>query len=107
MSKLISLIGSLISSVIGISVILKVLLGTFAVVLIPKVIKYVMMNWGSSIVDAAMNMVGDFAGVEYNGLIVEITGFVGYVSSRLRLDDCFTVIVSSTITVFVLSFFRK
>jgi hypothetical protein len=99
-------LGAWLLRVIATGFIIKAAIGTFAVLLLPKVLKYVWLHWGSQLVDYALTQVGSLAGSS-ESLVINLTGMVGYVAGQLRIVDCFAVMISAWVTMFALSFVRK
>jgi hypothetical protein len=89
-----------------IGAILKMVIGTFGVFLLPKIIKYIFLQWGDGLLSSALNYISG-TGLNYNGLVVELSGFAGYMAVKMRFVDMLTVIISTYMTVFFLGFFRK
>ncbi len=87
--------------------IIKFVIGSFAILLLPKALKYFYLKWGDEVLSYAMTKISSMTGIEYSGLVVEFTGLVGYVAVKLRVVDCFAMIVTASITMFFLSFLRK
>jgi len=100
-------LGTIALRFLGIGWLVKFVVGSFAVWLLPLAVKYIFMAWGSELIDYAMEKLAGFSGVQYSGLVIEFTGFVGYVAGQLRIVDCFSVMVSCAITMFFLGFVRK
>jgi hypothetical protein len=99
-------IGAWLLRVIATGFIIKAVIGTFAVILLPKVLKYVWLHWGSQLVDYALSQLSALPGGS-SSLVVNLSGLVGYVAGQLRIVDCFTVMISAWVTVFALSFVRR
>jgi len=95
------------AKIIPTAIILKIIIGSFALIIVPKVLKYVFLKWGDEVMSCAIETIEGLTGIQYSGLIVEFTGFVGYVAGLLRVVDSFSMIVTASITCFLLSFLRK
>ena len=105
-SKVISSLG-FIAKYLPIGMILKFCIGSFAVIILPKIVQYAFLSWGDQLLGFAVDKISSISGMQYTGLVIELTGFVGYVASKLKIVECLSVVITSSITIFFLSFFRK
>jgi hypothetical protein len=87
--------------------IIKFVLGSAAIFIVPRVVKYVMFKYGSELIDYALQVIGDFTGGTFSAQIIEITGFAAYLFDKLRVVDCFSVLMSAYVAMFFLSFVRR
>jgi hypothetical protein len=105
MAWIIRALASLLLS-IPIGAIIKMAIGSFGVLVLPKILKYFYLQWGDDLLSSALTYIAG-TDLNYNGLVVELSGFAGYMAQKMRFVDMLTVIISTYITLFFLGFFRK
>lgn len=91
---------------IPIGTILRMVLGSLSVVLFPKLFKYIYMNYKDEVMSYAFEMLQDM-GLDMSDIVIEMTGIAGYLAQKFQLVDCLFTVMTTSITIFILGFFRE